>query len=50
MASRAARAGRAAGLLAAAGLACGGCSLLPQAAVPAAPASMTARPAAARHR
>ena len=46
MTSRAARAGRAAGLLAAAGLACGGCSLLPQAAGPAAPASRTARPAA----
>ena len=40
------RAGRAAGLLAAAGLACGGCSLLPQAARPTAPASTTARPAA----
>ena len=40
------RAARAAGLLAAAGLACGGCSLLPQAAGPAAPASTTARPAA----
>ncbi len=46
MTSRAARAGRAAALLAAAGLACGGCSLLPQAAGPAAPASTTARPAA----
>ncbi len=46
MTSRAARAGRAAGLLAAAGLACGGCSLFPQAAGPAAPASTTARPAA----
>jgi hypothetical protein len=49
MTSRAAgagRAGRAAGLLAAAGLACGGCSLLPQAAAPATPASTTARPAA----
>jgi len=46
MTSRAARAGLAAGLLAAAGLACGGCSLLPQAAGPAAPASTTARPAA----
>ena len=46
MTSRAARAGRAAGLLAAAGLLCGGCSLLPQAAGPAAPASTTARPAA----
>ena len=40
------RAGRATGLLAAAGLLCGGCSLLPQAAGPAAPASTTARPAA----
>jgi len=40
------RAGRAAGLLAAAGLACGGCSLLPQAARPTAPASTTAHPAA----
>jgi hypothetical protein len=39
------RAGRAAALLAA-GLACGGCSLLPQAAKPAAPASTTTRPAA----
>ena len=46
MTSRAARAGRAAALLAAAGLLCGGCSLLPQAAGPAAPASTTARPAA----
>ena len=46
MTSRAARAGRAAGLLAAAGLLCGDCSLLPQAAGPAAPASTTARPAA----
>jgi hypothetical protein len=46
MTSRAARAGRAAGLLAAAGLACGGCSLLPQAAGPAAPGATTARPAA----
>jgi hypothetical protein len=45
MTSRAARAGRAAALLAAAGLACGGCSLLPQAAGPTAPASTTARPA-----
>ena len=40
------RAGRAAGLLAAAGLACGGCSLLPQSAGPAAPGATTARPAA----
>lgn len=40
------RAGRAAGLLAAAGLACGGCSLLPQSAGPAAPGGTTARPAA----
>ena len=41
------RAGRAAGLLATAGLLCGGCSLLPRtAASPAAPASTTARPAA----
>ena len=39
-------AGRAAGLLAAAGLACGGCSLLPHTARPAAPASTTTRPAA----
>jgi hypothetical protein len=46
MTSRAARTGRAAGLLAAAGLACGGCSLLPQAAGPTAPASPAARPAA----
>ena len=46
MTSRAARAGRAAGLLAAAGLLCGGCSLLPQAAGPAAPGGTTARPAA----
>ena len=46
MTSRAARAGRAAALLAAAGLACGGCSVLPQAAGPTAPASTTARPAA----
>jgi hypothetical protein len=47
MTSRAARAGRAAALLAAAGLACGGCSLLPRiAASPSAPASTTARPAA----
>jgi len=46
MSSRAARAGRAAALLAAAGLACGGCSLLPQEAGPTAPASATARPAA----
>jgi hypothetical protein len=41
------RAGRAAALLAAAGLLCGGCSLLPRtAAGPAAPTSTTARPAA----
>jgi len=40
------RAGQAAGLLAAAGLLCGGCSLLPRAASPAAPASTAARPAA----
>jgi len=46
MTSRAARAARAAALLAATGLACGGCSQLPQAAGPAAPASTTARPAA----
>jgi hypothetical protein len=46
MTSRAARAGRAAALLAAAGLACAGCSLLPQSAGPAVPASTTARPAA----
>ena len=47
MTSRAARAGRAAGLLAAAGLACGGCSLLPRpAASPAVPGGTTARPAA----
>jgi hypothetical protein len=40
------RAARAAALLAAAGLLCGGCSLLPRtAASPAAPASTTARPA-----
>jgi hypothetical protein len=39
-------AGRAAGLLAAGGLLCGGCSLLPQAAAPAAPASTAAQPAA----
>ena len=46
MTSRAARAGRPR-LLAAAGLLCGGCSLLPHpAASPAAPASTTARPAA----
>lgn len=45
MTSRAARAGRAAALLAAAGLLASGCSLLPQAAGPAAPASTTARPA-----
>jgi hypothetical protein len=42
MTSRTARAVRAAALLAAAALACGGCSLLPQAA---GPASTTARPA-----
>ena len=46
MTSRAARAGRGAGLLTVAGLLCGGCSLLPQAAGPAAPASPAARPAA----
>ena len=46
MTSRAARAGRAAVLLAAAVLLCGGCSLLPQAAGPAAPGGTTARPAA----
>jgi hypothetical protein len=40
------RAARAAGLLAAAGLLCGGCSLLPQAAGPAAPGGTTARPTA----
>jgi hypothetical protein len=40
------RAGQATGLLAAAGLLCGGCSLLPQPAGPTAPASPTARPAA----
>ena len=46
MTSRAARAGRAAALLSAAGLLCGGCSLLPRtAASPAAPANTTARPA-----
>jgi hypothetical protein len=45
MTSRAARAGRVAGLLAAAGLLCGGCSLLPQPAGPAAPGGTTARPA-----
>ena len=45
MTSRTARAVRAAALLAAAGLLCGGCSLLPQAAGPAAPARTTARPA-----
>ena len=45
MTSRAARTGRAAALLAAAGLACGGCSLLPQPAGPAA-GGTTARPAA----
>jgi hypothetical protein len=48
MTSRAARAGRAAALLSAAGLLCGGCSPLPRtAARAAAPASTTARPAAA---
>jgi hypothetical protein len=47
MTSRAARAGRGAGLLAAAGLLCGGCSLFPQSAGPAAPASPAARPSAA---
>jgi hypothetical protein len=47
MTSRAARAGRPAALLAAAALACGGCSLLPRtAASPAAPGGTTARPAA----
>jgi hypothetical protein len=46
MTSRTTRAGRTAALLAAAALLCGGCSLLPQAAGPAAPASTTARPAA----
>jgi len=47
MTSRAARAGQAAALLAAAGLLCAGCSLLPRtAASPAPPASTTARPAA----
>jgi hypothetical protein len=47
MTSRAARAGRAGALLAAAGLLCGGCSLLPRtAASPAPPASPAARPAA----
>ena len=47
MTSRATGAGRAAMLLAAAGLACGGCSLLSRtAASPPAPASTTARPAA----
>jgi hypothetical protein len=46
MTSRAARAGRRAALLAATGLLCGGCSLLPgTAASPAAPASPAARPA-----
>jgi len=46
MTSRAARAGRAAALLAA-GLACGGCALLPRTATsPAAPASTATRPAA----
>jgi hypothetical protein len=46
MSSRAARIGRGTGLLAAAGLACGGCSLLPQAAGPTTPTSPAARPAA----
>jgi hypothetical protein len=46
MTSRAARIGRGTGLLAAAGLLCAGCSLLPQAAGPTTPASTTARPAA----
>ncbi len=47
MTSRAARAGRAAGLLAAAGLLCGGCSPLPRtAASPTPPGGTTARPAA----
>ena len=47
MTSRAARAGRPAALLAAAGLACGGCSLLPRpAASPAVPGDTTARPSA----
>lgn len=48
MTSRAARAGQAAALLAAAGLLCGGCSLLlpGTAASPASPASPAARPAA----
>ncbi|HTQ90117.1 MAG TPA: hypothetical protein VMK84_11550 [Streptosporangiaceae bacterium] len=45
MTSHAARAGRAAALLAAAGLACGGCSLLPRTAA-SPPASTSARPAA----
>ena len=45
MTSRAACAGRAAALLAAAGLACGGCSLLPRTAA-SPPASTSARPAA----
>lgn len=40
------RAVRAAGLLAAAGLLCGGCALLPRAAGPTTPASTTVRPAA----
>jgi hypothetical protein len=48
MTSRAARAGRAAGLLAAAGLLCGGCSPLPStAASPTAPGGTSARPATA---
>ena len=44
MTSRAALAGRAAALLAAAGLLCGGCSLLPQPAASPAPAGTPARP------
>ena len=40
------RAARAAALLSAAGLLCGGCSLLPQSAGPAAPGGTTVRPAA----
>jgi len=40
------RAGRVAGLLAAAGLLCGGCSLLPQPTGPASPGGATARPSA----
>ena len=46
MTSRAARARRAAALLAAAGLACGGCSLLPRPAPPPVPGDTTARPSA----